>query len=179
VKVFDAPAQLSMSERLALFSLALGRRPERALEIGSFRGGSAQLLVHAMDLNNFGRLTMIEPHPQFPPGLWDSLAHRATLVQKTSPEAFDVIEGHFDFVFIDAVHTRENVRADLSAVAGRLIPNSIVLLHDVLHPAVRAGISEVLSEHADLINCGCLCRNPSWDDAGLRWAGLGMLRKVA
>jgi predicted O-methyltransferase YrrM len=177
-KIFDAPAQLSMGERMTLFSLTLGRRPARAVEIGSFRGGSAQIIVHAMDLNGFGELVMIDPTPQFAPSLWDGLSHRTMLVSQASPAAFAAVQGFFDFAFIDAIHTRESVRADLTAVAERLRPDGIVLLHDVLHPNVRAGIEDVL-QSSDLIDCGCICTNASFDGAGMSWAGLGMVRKPA
>jgi hypothetical protein len=177
-RIFDAPAQLNMSERMTLFSLTLGRRPARAVEIGSFRGGSAQIIVHAMDLNGFGELVMIEPNPRFPPGLWDGLSHRSMLVSGASPAAFAAVQGVFDFAFIDAIHTRECVRADLTAVAERLVPDGIVLLHDVLHPEVRAGINDVL-QSSDLVDCGCLCTNAYFDDRGISWAGLGMVRKPA
>ena len=177
-KIFDAPAQLSMTERITLFSLTLGRRPTRAIEIGSFRGGSAQIIVHAMDLNGFGELVMIDPNPQFPPGLWDGLSHRATLVSEASPTALAAVQGVFDFAFIDATHTRECVRADLTVVVERLVPDGIVLLHDVLHSEVRAGINDVL-QLGGLVDCGCLCTNASFDVTGMSWAGLGMLRKSA
>jgi hypothetical protein len=76
-KIFDAPAQRSMGERMTLFSLTLGRRPARALEIGSFRGGSAQIIVHAMDLNGFGEFVMIGF--QF---VWPSAAPASTLARR-------------------------------------------------------------------------------------------------
>lgn len=175
--VFDAPAQLSMTERLALFSLVLGRGPRRAVEIGSYRGGSARIIVHAMDLLDAGALVMIDPAPQLAPGLWERIAHRATLITEPSPAAFAAVDGNFDFAFIDAMHTEENIYADLTAVAGRLTPGGIVLLHDVLYPPLQAGVRRVLRERPELIDCGELCRNASFDNSGMSWGGLGMVRK--
>ena len=174
--VFDAPAQLSMTERLTLLSLVLGLRPERALEVGSFRGGSAQIIVHAMDLNKAGELVMVDPRPQLADGLWSTISHRATLLAESSPEALHSIDGDFEFVFIDADHTRSGVLADVTAVAERLRPGGVIILHHVLYEESRAGIEEAL-QSTDLIDCGSLCTNASFDEAGRSWAGLGMLRK--
>jgi predicted O-methyltransferase YrrM len=175
-KVFDAPAQLSMTERMTLFSLVLGHRPARALEIGSFRGGSAQIIVHAMDLNDFGDLVMVDPNPQFAPGLWDDISHRSTLLRESSPGALSSVEGGFDFVFIDGDHTRTGVVADLEVVTPRMTPDGVIILHDVLYLEIQRGIADAL-QTTGLIDCGCLCNNASFDDAGIGWAGLGMLRK--
>ncbi|MCS7198692.1 MAG: class I SAM-dependent methyltransferase, partial [Candidatus Bipolaricaulota bacterium] len=103
-----APAMLATSERLLLYALIYGLRPQRCLEIGTARGGSALITCEALDQLGSGHLVIVDPSPQIAPEDWAHMAHRATLIQKPSPEAllqaFDLTKSPFDFVFIDGNH---------------------------------------------------------------------------
>ena len=66
-RVYTAPAQMRMPERVALYSLIFGIQPRNCLEIGTFRGGSAAIICAAMDDLDFGQLACIDPMPQVEP----------------------------------------------------------------------------------------------------------------
>ena len=171
-RVFDAPAQLTPTERFVLFSLVLGLRPRHAVEIGSFRGGSADIIAHAMDLNGYGSLTVIEPNPEFSPELWDRIRGRTTLIQACSPEGLAGLS--CDFAMIDAMHTTDNVKADLTAVRSILDRGSVVLLHDAHYSDVKRGIDE----SPGWLDCGVLTVSATLDNEGRTWAGWRLLRKL-
>jgi len=171
-KVFEAPAQLTPVERMLLFSLVIGLRPKHAIEIGSFRGGSADIMVHAMDLNDHGSLTLIDPTPEISDELWSRIRHRATLIKAASPGALAGLS--CDFAMIDATHETQAVKADLAAVRGAMSPGGVVLLHDAHYVEVRRGIEESL---AGWIDCGLLTASATLDEEGRAWAGWRMLRR--
>ena len=45
--IYEAPGWMLPSERLALYAIVYGLRPKRSLEIGTFYGGSAMIIVAA------------------------------------------------------------------------------------------------------------------------------------
>lgn len=171
-RVFDAPAQLTPVERMILFSLAIGLRPRHAIEIGAFRGGSAEIIVHAMDLNGYGTVTLIDPAPEVSDALWARIRHRATLIKASSPEALAGLS--CDFAMIDATHTTPAVKADLAAVHATLSPGGVVLLHDAHYSEVTRGIDESLG----WIDCGVLTASATLDEENRPWAGWRMLRRA-
>ena len=61
--VLNTPAQLLWEERLMLYALVRGLRPTNLLEIGSFYGGSAQLIHAAMIANGKGHLWCVDINP--------------------------------------------------------------------------------------------------------------------
>ena len=168
--VFDAPAQLTPVERLILFSLVVGLRPRHAVEIGSFRGGSAAIIVHAMDLNDHGSLTLVDPTPEISDAVWARIRHRATLIKAPSPQAVAGLA--CDFALIDALHTTAAVKADLAALQAVLSPGGVVLLHDAHYAEVKRGIDE----SAGWIDCGVLTASATLDEENRPWAGWRMLR---
>lgn len=49
--IYDAPVQQFMPERLLLYSLICGLRPERTLEIGTLYGGSTMIICAASTMS--------------------------------------------------------------------------------------------------------------------------------
>jgi predicted O-methyltransferase YrrM len=49
--IYDAPVQQLMPERLLLYSLICGLRPERTLEIGTLYGGSTMIICAASTMS--------------------------------------------------------------------------------------------------------------------------------
>ena len=73
-----APVWMTLAERLLLFSLVYGLRPQRYLEIGTLQGGSALLACHAMDMTeSSGRITCVDPEPRISAEDWTRISHRA------------------------------------------------------------------------------------------------------
>jgi predicted O-methyltransferase YrrM len=176
VSAYDAPSQSEHHERLLLYALVLGRRPQRALEIGFRFGGTSFVILCAMEDAKVGRLVSIDPEPE-PLLDFSRFDHRFTLLQGNSPSdvprAVEILGGPLDFCFIDGNHAYANVLADLKAIAPHMSPDSYVVLHDAVYPEVaRATNDFVKSSKGRVVDCGNIA--PTGTAAG--WGGLRMLR---
>ncbi|MCS7197411.1 MAG: class I SAM-dependent methyltransferase [Candidatus Bipolaricaulota bacterium] len=183
--IHTAPAMLATSERLLLYALIYGLRPQRCLEIGTARGGSALIICAALDQLGSGHLVIVDPSPQIAPEDWARMAHRAILIAQPSPEAllqaFNLTKSPFDFVFIDGNHGFEYVLKDIEGVLPFLQEGGYILLHDAHYFEVAEAIEVALQRHPELIDCGMIAREANVTEnfyKGQRvvWAGFRLLR---
>ena len=54
--IYHVPSDMEIADRLMLFALVRGLRPNRALEIGVRWGNSARIITNAMEENGVGKL---------------------------------------------------------------------------------------------------------------------------
>jgi predicted O-methyltransferase YrrM/SAM-dependent methyltransferase len=184
--VYTTPAHMTAAERVYLYGLVFALRPQRTIEIGTFRGGSALIIGAALDDVGAGTLVCIDPVPQVAQEHWALVAHRATLLAEPSPAAVahaaEVAGGPFDFALIDGDHTQAGVVRDVEGVLPFLAPDAHLLFHDAHYFEVADAIDRMLVEHADrLSDCGMVSteRTPESRSIGGRqvvWGGLRMLR---
>jgi hypothetical protein len=185
----EVDAEMEIPEKLLLYSLAFGAKPERVLEIGTFRGGSTSVLCDALDDSGFGRIVCVDPEPRVPPDVLERIRHRATIVSGPSPEALQ--EAHqiagdlFDFALIDGDHGYEGVLRDIEGSLPLLRPGALVLFHDSHYWEVSEAIDAALERFpAQLVDCGELSamRNPQAEpglnDRPVVWGGLRLLRRL-
>ena len=181
-----APAELLLPERLLLYSLVRGLRPQRCLEIGTHFGGSTTIICAALDDIGAGRLMCVDPNPLVPPAVWARVAHRATLLRGFSPdaliEAYTQAGGAFDFAFIDGDHTHPGVVRDVEGVIEVVAPGGHLLFHDSHYWQVSDAIDECLRRWPDrLIDAGTLSALSTEpltapDGTVSRWGGFRLLR---
>ena len=177
-----APAWLTPSERLMLFTLIASLRPSRYLEIGSFKGGSALIVNAAMDASeNDGCIICVDPEPRISPEHRERLEGRGIVVEGLSPaildEASEAAGGPFDFVFIDGDHTAEGVLRDAEGVLPHLADQATLLFHDAFNPDVDSGIQRFFEKRPRVVDCGVVTREVSYEQDGekeIPWGGLRM-----
>ena len=181
-----APVWMTLAERLLLFSLVYGLRPQRYLEIGTFKGGSALLVCHAMDMTDSnGAITCIDPNPKISPENWQRIEHRTHLLQGLSPQiltqAFEDAGGAFDFVLIDGDHSYQGVKRDAAGVLPFVADGAYLLFHDSFFPEIARALDEyALENRRSVIDFGTLTREvttqqtPSGD--AVNWGGLRMMQ---
>lgn len=181
--IHDAPVHMLPPERVLLYSMVFGVRPQRCLEIGTLHGGSAMITVAALDDIGSGRLVCVDPEPQVSPEVWAGIEHRATLLQGTSPEILPEAQrtagGPFELALIDGDHSHAGVVRDVTAVMGVLADGSHMLMHDAHYEEVRDGIDEVLRTHSgSLLDCGMLssASTPDANADTVEWGGMRILR---
>lgn len=167
-----------LEDRLLLFSMIFGLKPSRCLEIGTFRGGSAQVIVEALNQCGSGKLVAIDPEPQIADHVWQRIKHRCQLVAEPSPAAIPkasslVAGGQFDFVFIDGDHAR--AFDDLRGVMPYLAPGAYIVCHDCYFKLVQQDIQKALRKYPSLIDCGMLGTHRVQID-GHWWTGSQVLR---
>jgi predicted O-methyltransferase YrrM len=183
-RIYGQPAQLVQAERLMLYTLMVAYQPERALEIGFYRGGSAAIIAAAMDDVGHGHLVSVDPLPQADEDWYAAHAHRVQLIQGRSPEDLDEAQaaagGPFDFVFIDGNHSEEAVTKDLVGILPHLADSCYVLLHDAYHARLQRGVDSFVASHSDtIVDCGVLVRGRGHDrakpDPTVWFAGMRLL----
>jgi predicted O-methyltransferase YrrM len=185
--IVDVGAEMLMPEKVLLYALVFGLKPQRCLEIGTFRGGSAAVICAAMDDNGFGRLVCVDPEPRIPPEVSERIAPRATILQGPSPEVLDEARkaagGPFAFALIDGDHSTAGVLRDVEGVLDQVVGGAYLLFHDCHFAEVAAAVDESLRRHPrKLVDCGVLSvtAKPTTTEGGgeVVWGGLRLLRHL-
>jgi len=181
-----APVWMTLAERLLLFSLVYGLRPQRYLEIGTLHGGSAMLACHAMDMTeSSGRITCVDPEPRISDEDWTRISHRAHLVEGLSPQilpqAVEVAGGPFDFVLIDGDHSYEGVKRDAVGVMPYVADGAYLLFHDSFFPEIGQALDDFSSKNRNrVIDFGVLTREVTMQEVSsgdaVQWGGLRMMQ---
>lgn len=71
---------------------------------------------------------------------------RSVVVRATSDEAYNLLQGQFDFVWIDGAHDKENVRSDVQKWKNRIKPGGIIGGHDYQIDYIKKIVAEELGE---------------------------------
>ena len=179
-----APCWMSRAERLLLFGLVFGLRPERYLEVGTFYGGSAAVVATAMGATGTpGRLVCVDNAPQIEARVWERIEHRTTLIVGESPAILERVAAHgpFDFALVDGDHSCEGVRRDVRGVLPLVGPGGHILCHDGYNDQVARALGEFVSETTDrVVDCGLLTREvsiaPDATGRPARYGGLRLFR---
>jgi predicted O-methyltransferase YrrM len=139
---FDLHWQMTSCERFALQSLLRRIRPELAIEIGTYLGGSLQVLsrfaetVVSVDIDQEveQRLAGRFPNVRYLSG--DSSRCLPDLIREVNAEKKPV-----GFVLIDGDHSSAGVRRDIEAIL-ELQPQRqvVVIMHDSFNPGCRHGM---------------------------------------
>ena len=123
------------ADALVLYSLVRSLKPRRIIEVGS--GFSTRIILHALDHNEGGELTCIEPYPDAildnHPGITHLIRKR---VQDVDIVLFDDL-GMNDILFIDSTHTVKtgsDVVFLFLEVLPRLKPGVVIHVHDIFIP---------------------------------------------
>jgi glycosyltransferase involved in cell wall biosynthesis/predicted O-methyltransferase YrrM len=181
--ISSAPAWMTLSERLMLFSLVLSLRPNVYLEIGSYQGGSAQIVCAAMDAaHSHGKIVCVDPQPQISSETLHQIEHRAVIIEGYSPDilpqARQAAQADFDFALIDGDHSYPAALIDGEAVLQYCNQGAYLLFHDCFNPDVQRAIDELVSKHSTfLVDLGPVTREYTLQDGhNIRWGGLRLLR---
>lgn len=139
---FDLHWQMTSCERCALLYILSGIKPDLSLEIGTYKGGSLQVLskysnkVISIDIDPSVQLSLQAKFSNVDFYCGDS--------HKLIPELIKSIDASpfcLDFVLVDGDHSTEGVKRDICALLN-YIPKGrcIILLHDSFNPDCRKGI---------------------------------------
>lgn len=145
----DSKAHLAMRERVFLYSLVYSLGPRWSLEIGTYEGGSAEIISDALDDLQFGgRLISIDPNPGQISIDRQRIRHNTDFVEGYFPRDIAKVMppggAKFDFAFVDGDHRYEGVLADLRALGAILNGGAHVLLHDAYHDGVDRAIRDAV-----------------------------------
>ncbi len=150
---------MTAAEKAALIGLLHLLRPHTVLEFGFRHGGSCSW---------FSQLALEVVTVDFDAGCAARAAEFENvrflpLSTVAAAKLLRIEDRHFDFMLVDADHSRVGVRADVQAA---LQLADVILCHDSYNPCVRAGIREALAGcdvYCDLdFVPGCLQSNGLW-----------------
>ncbi len=182
--IFSAPAEQMVEERFLLYSLVLGMKPDRVLEIGTHFGGTATVFCAALDDVGKGTIIGIDPNPLVPAATMEHISHRFEVLCGFSPalvqRASERAEGKFNFVLVDGDHSYEGVKRDVDGIMPHIAPGCCILFHDSHNLEIKRAIDEKAAQYDDVLtDCGELNSTVYFDQTAeppIRWGGLRMLR---
>ena len=136
--------QMSLAEKFTLNALLDYAKPDVAIEVGTYQGGSLQVIsryarkVYALDID-----------PNVEHNLKSKFSNVEFIIgdsSQTLPKLIEQInagEEQVGFVLIDGEHSTEGVRRDINSVL-KLIPKGeiIIVMHDSFNPDCREGIKK-------------------------------------
>jgi hypothetical protein len=136
---------MSRAEKYCLINLLQNIQPEVGIEIGTYKGGSLQVLnkyakeVYSLDISKAPKQFLAPKFPTVHFIVGDSLL--------VLPDLFIEIEKEgkkLEFILVDGDHTTKGVKRDLHSILSYPHKNPItIILHDSFNPQCRAGIKGI------------------------------------
>ena len=137
--------QMSRAEKYALFLVLETLQPEVSIEIGTFQGGSLQVISHfskevySLDISKAPAklLSPLYSNVHFKIGnSYEILAGLFAEIEKAGKK--------LEFILVDGDHSKKGVQKDLEAILNYPHQNKItILMHDSFNPQCRAGMQAV------------------------------------
>lgn len=141
-RTYDLHWQMYHCERLAMITLLKQLRPLLSIEIGTYKGGSLQVIAEYSK-----RVVSVDANPNLAAELGDRFPNVDFVPgfsQHTLPgivEALNADQQSPDFVLVDGDHSTDGVRRDINLILG-IKPQRpmLVLMHDGFNPDCRQGM---------------------------------------
>jgi predicted O-methyltransferase YrrM len=149
---------MSDESRALLYHLIITMRPQRVLEIGTYRAGTSRWIARALYHAGGGALYTIDPwgiQNEVPEAIarWpEHLQHHVRFFALPSALFFGYALPKpllFDLVLIDGDHEFEAATYDLGCVARLIRPSGVVVLDNVDQPGPRFTTIRWLDEHPE------------------------------
>lgn len=177
--VYNAQTHLSTPERLFLYSIVRGARPQRVLEIGSALGGSAAIIASALEDNGFGEIISIEPIRRVDPTMACYFG-RFRLIESAAPdgieEAARLAAGKFDFVFYDGPNVHTEASNILAAITPYVSERAYIVIDNGFHYGVHKAVVDTMEADQRFHDCGFPCVGLGVHDGHVAYNGLRLLR---
>lgn len=156
---------MPVAQRLFLWSFIYGVCPKRYLEIGTAEGGSAIIVMSAVEALGFKDFqgVCIDLKFDIVPAVHTQLKTRFTFFEEKSSlevmkKAVTQVQGLFDVVLVDGNHTYDYALHDITLVIPFTKPGGYILVDDASYYQVRDAIQYAV-ERFNLIDAGFMCRH--------------------
>ncbi len=183
-KIFTYPLywEMTNAEKLALLKLMEDIKPAVAIEIGTKKGGSLQLIseysgkVYALDIDRVVEAELADSFPNVEYIIGDSRITLPALLTKLYNEGITP-----EFILIDGDHSTEGVMSDIESVLkAKYLKPVTVLMHDSFNPLCREGMLKAsyhLNKQIELIELDFIhgTYSPSVGTKAEMWGGFGLL----
>jgi len=154
---------LQTSTALALhYSLVRNLRPDHVVEIGTYRGGTAEILSRALDANQHGTLHTVSPFETegFGPifAQWPEQLRQRTKYYPIDSMAFFMKAAaeniHTGIVFVDGNHDYEFASFDIWSAARRMVPGGFIFIDNVAQFGPYRAAMDFLATNPGWRACG-------------------------
>ena len=173
--------QMSRSEKYCLMGLMKKLSPDVSIEIGTFKGGSLQVISHysqkvySIDISDSSRKFLSPKFQNVDFVVGDSVQCITDIFQQIEKEG-----RRLDFILVDGDHTRKGVYRDLEAIFKYPHKHPItILMHDSFNPECRKGIRTFLESHTEFVTYAELdyVTGSYWHNGTYRemWGGLALI----
>lgn len=174
--------QMTRAEKYCLINLLKTLHPEVAIEIGTYKGGSLQVInkysqkVYSIDISPAPKKFLEQKFPD----VTFKIAEADKIIHEICKEIDDKGK-KLEFILVDGDHTKIGVRRDLEAILSYPHKHPLtILLHDSFNPQCRKGIKTVdyskypAVEYVELdYITGAFWHNDTYREM---WGGFGMIR---
>ena len=173
--------QMSRAEKYCLLGLMKELTPDVAIEIGTYKGGSLQVIsaysksVYSIDISDSPGKFLSPKFTNVEFVVGDSANCLEEIFKKIDQE-----ERSLDFILVDGDHTRKGVYRDLDTIFSYPHKRPItILMHDSFNPECRKGIRTFLESHPQFVAYAELdyVTGSYWHNDTYRemWGGLAMI----
>lgn len=137
--------QMSRAEKYTLIEILRSIKPQVSLEIGTYMGGSLQVLsrfsssVYSIDISG-------EPEKFLKNTFKNVKFLKGKSKELINPTISKIIESNnkLEFILIDGDHSKKGVKNDLNEILKFKYKNPLtILLHDSFNPSCRRGIKSI------------------------------------
>ena len=181
---------LSAASQALAYTLIRNARPAHVFEIGTYHGGTTEVMARALLANGSGALHTVGPFDEasFAPvfASWHPDLQRILRFYPTDSMAFfmgieaqDVRAG---LVLVDGNHDYEYAAFDIFSAARQLTPGGFIMVDNIAQAGPFLAVRDFLAQHPGWIDCGLhpvewdrgksfdteRCRIPNTDVAVLR-----------
>ena len=174
--------QMSRAEKYCLIHLLEKLKPEYSIEIGTYKGGSLQVLskyskkVYSIDIDSEPKQTLKK---QFDNVIFK--VGKSHNVIKSVVEEIESKNGKLNFILVDGDHSKDGVKKDLECIMSCNLKHPLtIILHDSFNPQCRLGMKSVhyekysFIEHIDLDYIhGCFSPNTNYREM---WGGFAIIK---
>ena len=173
--------QMSRAEKYCLIHLLENINPEYSIEIGTYKGGSLQVLskyskkVYSIDVDSEpkNKLQNLFKNVTFKVGKSHDIIHNVI-------KEIESKNGKLNFILVDGDHSKNGVKKDLECILSHNFKHPLtVILHDSFNPQCRLGMKSVeykkynFIEHIDLDYIhGCFSPNKNYKEM---WGGFAII----
>lgn len=147
-QMFSDLCEMSFGDQAAMIGVLAERRPEIAIELGTFQGGSLALIApRCTTVHTFDLVSHVDDHlPNVTYHLGDSRKTLPGLLQSLLDQGRTV-----DFALVDGDHERSAVAADVRVLLDSpALQQCAILVHDAANEGVRAGIRDAGLERPEV-----------------------------
>jgi hypothetical protein len=137
--------QMSRAEKYCMINLLQSLKPEVAIEIGTFKGGSLQVIneysnkIYSIDISDAPKKFLQEKFNKV-----DFRVGESHLIINTIFKEIEDKKEKLEFILVDGDHSKIGVKKDLESILAYPHKNKItILLHDSFNPQSRAGIKSL------------------------------------